>query len=90
MRLRHKTFLFLCAATLISLGQESNQEEDISELPSEQSMGLDGIYVLEDIEVVAFSEEGANSGSIMRDFFGGDTGLSFGSGFSSTMVGERL
>jgi len=90
VRLRHKTFLFLYAATLISLGQESNQEEGISELSSEQSMGLDGIYVLEDIEVVAFSEEDANSGSIMGDFFGGDTGLSFGSGFSSTMGGERL
>lgn len=90
MRLRHKTFLFLSAATLISLGQESNQKEDINELPSEQSMGLDGVYVLEDIQVVAFSEEDANSGSIMGDFFGGDTGLSFGSGFSSTMGGERL
>ena len=88
--MRYKTFLFLYAATLISLGQESNQEEGISELSSEQSMGLDGIYVLEDIEVVAFSEEDANSGSIMGDFFGGDTGLSFGSGFSSTMGGERL
>ena len=90
MRLVHKAFLFLFAAALISMGQESNHEEDISELPSEQSVGLDGIYVLEDIEVVAFSEEDANSGSIMGDFFGGDTGLSFGSGFSSTMGGERL